>query len=64
YLSSTQKTVKLNLQSSTVSLLFFYKKTLIQSLTNTVIYLYYTKQLKEREILYIYSIIYIHCFYY
>ncbi|KLJ05906.1 hypothetical protein EMPG_10665, partial [Blastomyces silverae] len=54
----------LSLQSSAVSLLSSHEKTLIQSLISTVIYLHYTKQLKEREILYTHSVIYIHCFHY
>ncbi|KLJ13230.1 hypothetical protein EMPG_11827, partial [Blastomyces silverae] len=64
YLSSAQKTVKLSLQSFTVSLLSSYEKTSVQFLISTIIYLHYTKQLKERRILYTHSIIHIHCFHY
>ncbi|KLJ05714.1 hypothetical protein EMPG_10835, partial [Blastomyces silverae] len=60
--SSAQKTVKLSLQSFIVSLLSSYEETLIQSLISTATYLYCAKQLKEREILYTHSVIYIHCF--
>ncbi|KLJ12620.1 hypothetical protein EMPG_12350, partial [Blastomyces silverae] len=52
----------LSSQSSIISLLSSYKKTLIQSLISTVTYLHYAKQLKEKRILYTHSVIYIHYF--
>ncbi|KLJ05668.1 hypothetical protein EMPG_10885 [Blastomyces silverae] len=60
--SSAQETVELSLQSLTVSLLSSHKETSVQFLISTVTYLHCTKQLKEREILYTHSVIYIHCF--
>ncbi|KMW68806.1 hypothetical protein BDDG_13041, partial [Blastomyces dermatitidis ATCC 18188] len=57
-------TAKLSLQNSVISLSSLYKKTLVQSLTNTATYLYYIKQLKKRGILYIYLFSYFCYFYY
>ncbi|KMW69114.1 hypothetical protein BDDG_13290, partial [Blastomyces dermatitidis ATCC 18188] len=48
----------------TVSLSSLYEKALIQSLTNTIIYLCCAKQLKKRRILYTYLFSHSYCFYY
>ncbi|OAS99539.1 uncharacterized protein BDCG_16186, partial [Blastomyces dermatitidis ER-3] len=53
-LSPAQNAAKLSLQSSVISSSSFCEKALIQSLTSTATCLHCIKQLKKREILYIY----------
>ncbi|EGE86808.2 hypothetical protein BDDG_09758, partial [Blastomyces dermatitidis ATCC 18188] len=64
YLSSAQDTAELSLQNSAVSSSSLCKKALIQSLINTATYLHYVKQLKKREILYIYFFSHSYYFHY
>ncbi|OAT05039.1 hypothetical protein BDBG_16389, partial [Blastomyces gilchristii SLH14081] len=52
YLSPAQNTAKLSLQSLIISLSSLCKEALMQLLTDIIIYLHCTKQLKKRRILY------------